>query len=87
MSAVSQLSRAWSTIGGIAVGISFRCGLKLEIWVGVILLPPGHTKVKNNPGQGRVNLIRWHGGKGFQKWSLFVLGYIFNKCNAPFSIV
>ena len=25
---------------GVAVGISFLCGLELEIWVGVILPPP-----------------------------------------------
>ncbi len=31
----------------IAAGISFLCGLELEIWVGGVILPPplGHTKV------------------------------------------
>ena len=32
---------------GVAVGISFLCGLELEIWVGGNFTPPplGHTKV------------------------------------------
>ena len=31
---------------GVAVGISFPCGLELEIWVGGNFTPPlGHTKV------------------------------------------
>ena len=29
----------------IATGISFICGLELEIWVGGNFTPPGHTKV------------------------------------------